>query len=566
MLPLNEHHTLVTPKYDYDRFVCLGEHDGPVTGDRQRVKLFMINRALDVWLAGSITTKPGVRPSMCNFVLDGEFDASSKTLHIFDVLSYKHKNLLDCRTFPDRFKFAPAIVFGVQLSSCIRLAVKPMYAFTDLEALSRTRSTSVATDGFIFIDTQLLRSQPVKWKPVEQITNDFILANNRDLYVSNGSGRNLIFIDEVDLPRIVGAVPRIVECRYDTSKPPINPGHDLDLSPGQWTVARIRMDKSSPNHMSVFERNIELIRNGFRLDTVIANVAPRPPGFDTDRTDRTDVPKTYYSSSAASRTTSLAAAMRNFHNRTVKEQSFRKYYGGSIRVVMDIGCGRGGDVFRHCKYATSNVKSIFFVDNDAGALQEAQVRWNKATSRFKHAVDARWVKADMNSSEDAYSLAATIANVDLAISHFSAHYYLERLPQFLSDTLSDGGLFVCTLFDGERVRTLLGTEPRNKKEWQMQGRTVTSLAMSAADPDTVDVFIDTIGHVIPEPLHNLVRFRQSMEAAGFTCLESRPFGTIDSHDGTFAPDHPLRSFSNLYTLMVFEKKKTLMPWESGFSF
>ena len=154
----------------------------------------------------------------------------------------------------------------------------------------------------------------------------------------------------------------------------------------------------------------------------------------------------------------------------------------------------------------------------------------------------------------------------LVSAHFSAHYFLDNLTEPLLPALvADGGVFVCTLFDGDAVRELLRAAPGGKREWRIDGELQTSLRFAGAEGDdesAVKVYVDTIGQEIEEPLCDLSDFCRRMEASGFKLLERRSFSSFPSPE--FPADHPMRSFSNLYTCLAFEKEKSApMPWEAG---
>ena len=151
---------------------------------------------------------------------------------------------------------------------------------------------------------------------------------------------------------------------------------------------------------------------------------------------------------------------------------------------------------------------------------------------------------------------------ELVSAHFSAHYFLDNLPSvLLPELVADGGVFVCTLFDGETVRKMLRDTPGGKREWTIDGELQTSVRFADDSERAVQVYVDTIGQEIEEPLCDLDSFCRRMEDNGFKLLERRSFESFPSPE--FSADHPMRSFSNLYTCLAFEKERRLglMPWD-----
>jgi SAM-dependent methyltransferase len=600
--PLDPTTTWFTPKYDGDRLLCFGEYHGK--SDRHKghhkVLLHFVDRAMQVFMGGVITTSQPVSRSSCNFLLDGEFCKRSNSLHVFDILVYKGKTCLDARTLSGRMKFAVAVLHMLGsprkvVPRCgLRMLLKPMFAAASLPLVADTSKHGVPVDGVVALDTAHLKSRPKKWKPPEKITCDFLLANNQQLYVSGGSGRNLVYVDSVALPHKPYAVPVIVECRYDHTKPSLDPSPDSCLPQGQWVIDRVRKDKSVPNSIQVYERNTSLMLAPFPLrqllkkptaETATATGATAtgatPPQAKRGRTtparcnnssstclataSSRSPASSYYAQTAVTRSQSKSVHMKNFHNVVVKDHAYRTYLTKQTTHVLELGVGRGGDQGRLVKYGCNCVEKIVCVDVDPDGLREAEKRWQRASRAFHKPPDTTFVERDLTSAYITEKFADEHWHeFDFVSAQFSVHYFMEQLYEWLPNVVKEGGVFVCTLFDGAAVRALLEGEPDGKKEWTIDGQKQAELVLDA-DEGTVSMWMDTIGKHQVEPLHDIDFVVDTMKGRGFECVERRPFATFPW--GGFPATDPMRSFSNLYVLLAFRRKKdTTTTFDDDFTF
>ena len=555
LLPVDPEFTWVSPKDDGSRMICFGEYAGRRKQSKQRqVLVHLVDRAMRVFRVGVIPVREGITRGACNFVIGGEL--LNRCFRIFDVLSYKCKSCLDGMLFPERFRFGVAVLdaLGSGVSATlgrtqIEMTLKPFYAHGSLAFVSDPANHAVASDGLVFVNTRYQKCRLLKFKPASHITNDFLLVDNSALYVDGGSGRSLMYVDRV-ADRLVDpdAEPIVVECRYEFGLPSVDPLPDSPLAKGQWIIVRTREDKGTANNVHVHERNVRLLMSHFTIDDLLAN------GCSAERMhaapQASAKTQAYYNPSATARHLSKSMVMKRFHTTEVKDAMYASYLAGDAPSVsvMELGAGRGGDWPRLLKHGGDRLRRVTFVDIDPHGLEEAERRWNTSYGQcLKHRPATDFVELDLSSEYGAAKFADVHDHkYELVSAHFSAHYFLDNLPSvLLPELVADGGVFVCTLFDGRAVREMLGNTPDGKREWTINGELQTSVRFADDSEQAVQVYVDTIGQEIEEPLCDLDSFCRRMEDNGFKLLERRSFESFPSPE--FSADHPMRSFSNLYT-------------------
>ena len=148
----------------------------------------------------------------------------------------------------------------------------------------------------------------------------------------------------------------------------------------------------------------------------------------------------------ASRSKSRIFFLRNFNN-WIKSVLLNKYINElptSRPSVLDLGCGRGGDIR---KWKIANVSRVTFADIAEKSLEECEKRYHENRASFKakfvHLDATKELLADKIDSENE-------RQHELVSSQFVIHYSFESFEQadtFLrnvSDSLKVGGFFVGT--------------------------------------------------------------------------------------------------------------------------
>ena len=142
--------------------------------------------------------------------------------------------------------------------------------------------------------------------------------------------------------------------------------------------------------------------------------------------------------------------------------------------VMDLGSGKGQDLFR---YAKSGVKKIVFLEKDISALAELINRKHifsngNFSGRMKILIQNMDLNDNYNKNikqiENSY-IDVTKSSFDLIISDFALHYLIAddkkiiNIGKFIKHYLKIGGEFIFTCFDGKKIFNLL---KKNNGEWK----------------------------------------------------------------------------------------------------
>lgn len=268
--------------------------------------------------------------------------------------------------------------------------------------------------------------------------------------------------------------------------------------------------------------------------------------------------------------------MKGAHGAVKDAGCYQAYAGGAgVTDVLELGVGRGADLFRLFKRARF-MRCFVGVDVDPHALKEAKRRWKlaAATNDAKHAapVVAAFVKSDLDSLYSANRLCDDYSHqFQLVSAQFCVHYFLDTLPEIVGSVLAPNGHFVCTLLDGKAVRASLQgrREQGFAREWRMDGVLQTSLRLVdkdggavevARDATHVAVFVDTIGQEIVERLVDLEALITRMGGEGVVCVDRRAFTSFPSD--FYLESDPMYTFSALYSLLAFQRRAVEnAPWD-----
>ena len=189
--------------------------------------------------------------------------------------------------------------------------------------------------------------------------------------------------------------------------------------------------------------------------------------------------------------TNLAEPMRNFHN-WVKSIAIFTYCGldysnGKPATVLDVGCGRGGDLM---KFYHAKISSGVCIDVDYETLHNAVdgaiSRYNGHRKKYPAFPKMSIICADFTVPLDAESQLKAIQDktptnkfllekafpktgmtqFDLINSQFSFHYFLANEKTWnnacanINKCLKPGGFMIITTFDAQRVIEVFGDQPK----------------------------------------------------------------------------------------------------------
>lgn len=147
--------------------------------------------------------------------------------------------------------------------------------------------------------------------------------------------------------------------------------------------------------------------------------------------------------------------LRTFHN-WVKQQLYTAYLH-SGDALIEIGCGRGGDLF---KIQHQHPAWVLNIDISAEHVEEAKRRVLGAASGITYRIE--WHVGDLRDPQTFADLIRTgkikaPASVDVISSQFSLSYFwetprvLRNLLHWIHTLLRPGGYFIGTMPDGARM-------------------------------------------------------------------------------------------------------------------
>jgi hypothetical protein len=304
-----------------------------------------------------------------------------------------------------------------------------------------------------------------------------------------------------------------------------------------------------------------------------------------------------YYDRAISRDRTGMTDMANFHNNVVKADLY-KTYGVSGGSLLELACGKGGDMPRWLDAGFSTIVGVdFSSDNIVNPDGGVYSRWESRTKLLKNKPVAAFITMDASvrmfppldelgeaSAKAGQSeLVSTmwgqepavrpeLANLNgvmtkgfhLVSCQFSIHYLfqdgdmLDRFVANVSRMTKVGGHFICTVFDGDKIAAGLvagdmvgrvgGTVLWNiTKQYEGDFKGETGKA--------IGVYIVTIGQVITEYLVSSRTLQARMEKAGFKLVASEMFEEVHKRlkGEPLSPVEAAYSFLN--RTFVFKKAK-----------
>ena len=152
-----------------------------------------------------------------------------------------------------------------------------------------------------------------------------------------------------------------------------------------------------------------------------------------------------------------AKALRQFHN-DVKFQLLSKYCKNTP-ILLDIGCGRGGDIH---KWNRLNIHSVTAIDINKAFILEAIRRYNQQA--FPLNINYKFFYTyECNVFQDFFKMKdLPVHNTyDIVSCMFAFHYFwknefsLNKILQQISSSLKPGGYFIGVCPDGDIIHNLL---------------------------------------------------------------------------------------------------------------
>jgi len=247
--------------------------------------------------------------------------------------------------------------------------------------------------------------------------------------------------------------------------------------------------------------------------------------------------------------------MRKFHN-NIKKELIKKYASNSEKVI-DLCCGKGGDMH---KWIKSNIKYVIGYDINEDYLKEANIRYSKINKQ-KTYIKIIYRKIDLGKQ---------IINIedkkaDVITCNFALHYFFENRKTFdtfiksITNNLKINGYFIGTIFDGISVLSKLNNknyyhyEKFFKIEKIKIGNTLFGNEIKVYLKDSI---IDNISY---EYLVFFGMFVAEMEKIGFTLVDSKLFEELVKDNSEYYLKDYEKDFS-LPPAFRFDRRRCVLVW------
>lgn len=303
--------------------------------------------------------------------------------------------------------------------------------------------------------------------------------------------------------------------------------------------------------------------------------------------------------------------MRNFHNWIVKKNLISCVADGS-KSLLDLAVGRGGDLQ---KWIDCKLKLVVGIDIGKEGLENpidgACKRYHKLLAQKKKIPDAYFIWGDCSknlSNGDAgkdelnseylrllwgtdnilkekklYGLVKD--KFDVISCQFAIHYFLESKDKFvqfvknISDNLKNGGYFVCTTIDGDKIHSLLkdkekddfvsGKDEDGNEVWKIVKKYDNSLWDDSNNNEKysvpIEVYLKTINPNI-EYLVDSSTLIETMKTFGLELSKPKKTSVIKSKEGSFEKlsglinkENELKDYEKDYSFLnkwfIFKKKE-----------
>jgi len=373
----------------------------------------------------------------------------------------------------------------------------------------------------------------------------------------------------------------IVEFSYDSIKK-------------SWVYLRTRRDKTESFRKSGLSGTANDYGTAMNIWRSIQNPVTSEMISGITKVSPDDVPddNVYYSRNTT-RDKFSSKSMMDFHNHWVKNYSLigkEAKQGGSL---LDLACGKGGDLNKWIKAGVKDVVGFDYVaDNIENPIDGVYARLSNVQRDIPK--DARYIFLPMDCSKTLSPKMTyndkdkEVARVlwgegqaagsgqllrywgmmkdafDIVSCQFAVHYFFENektLDTFLDNVdkyMKPGCRFIGTCLDGAKVKMALKTVPMGKSVSGKKGdRIIWDITKQYTDDnkvdigDAVDIYMESIGRVAREYLVNLSMLEKRLKEKGYKCI------FIESFEDVYQKVMKIATGDNLVSLqsMTLEEKQ-----------
>ena len=408
----------------------------------------------------------------------------------------------------------------------------------------------------------------------------------------------------------------IVEMRYDPTR---EPGW-------RWVPSRIRHDKTErllkeKEKAKKSGRSISYSRtmNDEKVAQSVWNSIHEPITLSMIRTGRMEpsveemralmetrkgeMSTTYYQRNAPKENTALVRGLRDFHNEYIKDGILIRSGLSAGKHLVDVACGKGGDLWKWIKYGAQYVMGIDYAgENITNPKDGAYARYADVIPKSRGKVPnvafaignsaKRIVTGEAGGNPQEQDILRSVfgkenpqapvpkyieqvmagqfrGGADVVSCMFALHYFFENATMLdgflgnLSDIVKPNGLFIGCCFDGDRVFQLLqNLEKGESKDGAEDGVTVWTMTKEYEDeeflPDDssigmpVDVEFISIGSKHREYLVSFEYLKERMRKTGFRLLTEKEWQELGLTAST-------ATFDTTYQDAVRKRKSYPMP-------
>lgn len=414
-----------------------------------------------------------------------------------------------------------------------------------------------------------VKYQAVEFIPFEPVDPYAYIAN---IFLTNVNG------DDIIMP-LNGGVPikdgMIVEMFYDVN----------DENEWRWKPRNIRFDKTKLREQGQeeFGNNFYTACNIWKsyFIPITENMIFKGLTIPESNLDL----KTIYYHSEVDRKSSYLIPMRDFHNLFIKDILYKSARNLFKEVsLLELGCGKGGDLNRMIKYNYNLVVGIdLFLDNIENKNDGCIVRYlnikdkkkgyekerekNKPPEidyntkmfflqgdcgkniksgnftdnmNYKNIYEILW-NGNNNISNlgkiDKELLGICANGFNVISCQFALHYFFKNETTFnnflnnLEENIKDDGIFIGTCFDGKTIyNKLKHLDKNNEIKYEYNDKLIWSIKKNYSENEfkndesslgmKIDVFVSSIGGIQTEYLVNFDYFINKMSERGFKLLDS----------------------------------------------
>ena len=504
-----------------------------------------------------------------NFIMDGEF--LDGKIMIFDIMYINNKKVWK-ENYITRLKYFEEAKKITDLldKKIINIEYKKHYLINNnfknlIETIYLEEKDEKKIDGLIIAepDKNYFNTTNYKWKPFKYNTIDFyaklIKTENNECIYHLYSYVTFEVFNKLNIPKT--DFLKIEKHGHEHSNiinilfsPSIDPkayifkykdnslnGKVIELGKDRknlnWIFHKIREDKEFGNNFQTAEMTYYNFYSPFDIEMLYT--FDEDPYFINKNEQHDNFSK-----------------IRHF-NTIIKYELYKMFKDSDF--VLDLAAGRGADLN---KYYENNIKNILMLEIDPAAiytiLERKYSNLKNKFQKFDKNTQIYILKEDLTSNYlDIYDKIIKLINkktFNHICSHFAIHYFIytknlmNNFINLLNLTLNKNGIFICTLFDGNKVAKFL--EQKNNNEWKTN-KYYIKLLNNKKEIELILPFSNN--ELYKEYIINIDDFILEMKKNNFKLIEKKNFLEYKKEEQKIL-DEDDKTFIDFYCSLIFTKK------------